>query len=266
MRAAPFGNPADSGSPVALRPRLATGVLFRGGRPDERGQPRVLRRRTRTILVRDRLVYWHSVLGLPPKGLRQLTPSSRAPVIRRRRSGAEGTLPVGIRMPPWRGSIATLVERTRVTRQKPGTRRRARPEVHRLLHRKLGMIIQVARGSARRRPSRAAVRHAPETASAGSSTAGAQVPATRAGMTRPTAPVAPRRSYGRTAAAGVPRERPPASLTSKLDATFDIAAQPGVCRQTSPESARPRSLSGRPTGRPRARRARRTGTERIASG
>jgi hypothetical protein len=36
-----FGNPADSGSPVALRPRLATGVLFRGGRPDERGQPRV---------------------------------------------------------------------------------------------------------------------------------------------------------------------------------------------------------------------------------
>ena len=28
--AAPFGDPADSGSPVALRPRLATGVLFRG--------------------------------------------------------------------------------------------------------------------------------------------------------------------------------------------------------------------------------------------
>jgi hypothetical protein len=28
---APFGNPADSGSPVALRPRLATGVLVRGG-------------------------------------------------------------------------------------------------------------------------------------------------------------------------------------------------------------------------------------------
>ena len=28
---APFGDPADSGSPVALRPRLATGVLFRGG-------------------------------------------------------------------------------------------------------------------------------------------------------------------------------------------------------------------------------------------
>src|SRR6185436_9859217 len=27
---APFGNPADSWSPVALRPRLATGVLFRG--------------------------------------------------------------------------------------------------------------------------------------------------------------------------------------------------------------------------------------------
>src|SRR4029077_13187710 len=26
----PFGNPADSGSSVALRPRLATGVLFRG--------------------------------------------------------------------------------------------------------------------------------------------------------------------------------------------------------------------------------------------
>jgi hypothetical protein len=28
----PFGNPADSGSPVALRPRLATGVPFQGGR------------------------------------------------------------------------------------------------------------------------------------------------------------------------------------------------------------------------------------------
>ncbi len=33
-RSAPFGNPADSESPVALRPRLATGVPFRGaGRP-----------------------------------------------------------------------------------------------------------------------------------------------------------------------------------------------------------------------------------------
>ena len=30
MHTPPFGNPADSGSPVALRPRLATGVLFRG--------------------------------------------------------------------------------------------------------------------------------------------------------------------------------------------------------------------------------------------
>ena len=30
----PFGNPADCWSPVALRPRLATGVLFRGGQPD----------------------------------------------------------------------------------------------------------------------------------------------------------------------------------------------------------------------------------------
>lgn len=29
-RLAPFGSPAGSGSPVALRPRLATGVLFRG--------------------------------------------------------------------------------------------------------------------------------------------------------------------------------------------------------------------------------------------
>jgi hypothetical protein len=30
MSSAPFGNPAGSESPVALRPRLATGVLFRG--------------------------------------------------------------------------------------------------------------------------------------------------------------------------------------------------------------------------------------------
>ena len=37
----PFDDPADFESPVALRPRLATGVLFRGGRPDERSQPRV---------------------------------------------------------------------------------------------------------------------------------------------------------------------------------------------------------------------------------
>ena len=35
----PFGNPAGYVSPVALRPRLATGVLFRGGRPFDRGQP-----------------------------------------------------------------------------------------------------------------------------------------------------------------------------------------------------------------------------------
>jgi hypothetical protein len=37
----PFGDPADSESPVALRPRLATGVLFRGGGPDETVRPRV---------------------------------------------------------------------------------------------------------------------------------------------------------------------------------------------------------------------------------
>src|SRR5450759_2329607 len=32
--------PAGYESPVALRPRLATGVLFRGGRPLDGGQPR----------------------------------------------------------------------------------------------------------------------------------------------------------------------------------------------------------------------------------
>ena len=37
VKSAPFGNPADSESPVALRLRLATGVLFRGGGPREIG-------------------------------------------------------------------------------------------------------------------------------------------------------------------------------------------------------------------------------------
>jgi len=38
----PFGNPAGYESPVALRPRLATGVLFRGGRPFDGVQPVLL--------------------------------------------------------------------------------------------------------------------------------------------------------------------------------------------------------------------------------
>jgi hypothetical protein len=37
VKSTPFGNPADSESPVALRLRLATGVLFPGGRPSEMG-------------------------------------------------------------------------------------------------------------------------------------------------------------------------------------------------------------------------------------
>ena len=41
MRAAPFGNPADSWSPVALRPRLATGVLLRGPAKGSRSATRI---------------------------------------------------------------------------------------------------------------------------------------------------------------------------------------------------------------------------------
>src|SRR5450759_129363 len=50
-------------SSVALRPRLATGVPFRGGRPDERGQPRVHVRRIRRIRFAIRSAYWHWVPG-----------------------------------------------------------------------------------------------------------------------------------------------------------------------------------------------------------
>ena len=84
------------------------------------------------------------------------------------------------------------------------------------------------------------------------------MPATRAGMTRPTAPVASRRSYGRTAAAGVLACGPPAPLRL-TPTTFDIAAQPGVCRQTIAHlNAVPRgtSLAGRQACETARRRAR----------
>ena len=73
--AVPFGHPADSGSPVALRPRLATGVLFRGGRPDERGQPRVhVVRRLRRIRFAFRSGNRPWVRGRTAKGLRETGP------------------------------------------------------------------------------------------------------------------------------------------------------------------------------------------------
>src|SRR5665811_1583643 len=55
-------------SSVALRPRLATGVPFRGGRPDERGQPRVHVRRIRRIRFAIRSAYRHLVLDPQAKG------------------------------------------------------------------------------------------------------------------------------------------------------------------------------------------------------
>ena len=46
---APFGNPADYESPVALRPRLATGVLFRGGRTHRSRQANAALQRSRSV-------------------------------------------------------------------------------------------------------------------------------------------------------------------------------------------------------------------------
>ena len=59
---------------MALRPRLATGVLFRGGRPGERGQPRVKVRRTARVASTILLAQWHCVPGSPAKGLRATGP------------------------------------------------------------------------------------------------------------------------------------------------------------------------------------------------
>ena len=53
---------------MALRPRLATGVLFRGGRPDERGQSRVHVRRIRRIRSAIPSGYRHLVLDPQAKG------------------------------------------------------------------------------------------------------------------------------------------------------------------------------------------------------
>ena len=74
----PFGNPASSVSPVALRPRLATGVLFRGSFAD--------------ALVGDRLP---SIPASGPKGHKRMVPrctTGPGPMVRRR--GAAGD-PIG---------------------------------------------------------------------------------------------------------------------------------------------------------------------------
>ena len=67
--AAPFGDPADSVSPVALRPRLATGVLFRGGRSDQRGRPCVQLRRIRRLRSAILWGYRHFVLAPPARSV-----------------------------------------------------------------------------------------------------------------------------------------------------------------------------------------------------
>src|SRR5204863_7837844 len=63
---APFGNPADSGSPVALRPRLAAGVLFRGA---WNVGPRLCHRgaRIRSLRMVCKAPYFLECLGATPR-------------------------------------------------------------------------------------------------------------------------------------------------------------------------------------------------------
>ena len=122
--AAPFGNPADSGSPVALRPRLATGVLFRGGRPDELGQPLVHGRRIGTVCVAMPPVYRNCVRGSLAEGLRPTHPhrSSRPSV------NGERVADPGCALPPKRLG-REVRDRFRCTRARSLT---ARPPATRL--------------------------------------------------------------------------------------------------------------------------------------
>jgi hypothetical protein len=135
QEAAPFGNPANSESPVALRPRLTTGVPFSWRPAGEHGQPHVHVRRITRVRFAASSGYRQLVRAGPAAGYetsipavhirvtqpvplssqksRQAAPGHRVTDDRRPGRGSHDTAAASAFATYWTSSSASLLEKGR---------------------------------------------------------------------------------------------------------------------------------------------------------